>query len=332
MTSYATPREQPLGSTEEQGQLDVHNARKRRRRRLTGTSASAYAMLAPGLILFLLFLAIPIAYTLVLSFQGIQRKGLGLGSGGRELVFAGLTNYINSLSDPDFLESVGRVLLYGAILIPTLLFFAMVFALCLDSVKVHGGPLLRLLIFLPFAVPAVISSLLWAFLYLPELSPLYHLLSILGIQEAPSLLSPQFVVFAIANIGFWGGVGFNMIVIYTALRAVPTELYEAARLDGASEIQIAARIKLPIIAPALVMTTLFTIIAVFQVYSEPTTLRPLGNGISQTWSPLMVVYRDAFTRSDIYQASATSIVIAAVTFFLSFISLRIVQRRAFGQE
>ncbi|KQO97703.1 carbohydrate ABC transporter permease [Leifsonia sp. Leaf264] len=290
-----------------------------------------YMMLLPGIVLFLVFMAAPIVYTLYLSFQKTVVKGLGLGSGARSQVFAGFDNYIASLSDPAFAASVIRVLLYGLILVPTMLGLALLFALLLDSRRTRARGFSRVSIFLPYAVPAVISSLLWGFLYLPGVSPFYWIFDQLG-WDVPSLLSPGLVIFAIANIALWGGVGFNMIVMYTSLKAVPSEIYEAATIDGASEVQIALRIKIPIIAPALVMTALFSMIATLQVFAEPMTLRPLTNSLSTTWSPLMLVYRDAFTRDDVYTASATSIIIALATFAISFFFLRVVQRRAFGQE
>ncbi|MET0783621.1 MAG: sugar ABC transporter permease [Leifsonia flava] len=288
-------------------------------------------MLLPGIVLFVVFMAAPIVYTLYLSFQKTVVKGLGLGSGARSQVFAGLDNYIASLTDPAFAASVGRVLLYGLILIPTMLVLALLFALLLDSRRTRARGFSRVSIFLPYAVPAVISSLLWGFLYLPGVSPFYWIFDQLG-WDVPSMLSPGLVMFAIANIALWGGVGFNMIVMYTSLKAVPSEIYEAATIDGASEVQIALRIKIPIIAPALVMTALFSMIATLQVFAEPMTLRPLTNSLSTTWSPLMFVYRDAFIRDDVYTASATSILIALATFAISFFFLRVVQRRAFGQE
>ena len=290
-----------------------------------------YAMLAPGIVLFLLFMAAPIIYTLVLSFQQKKVSGLGLGKGAQSTVFAGFDNYVRSLTDPEFGASVLRVLTYGAILIPLMLGFALLFALLLDSRRTRAGSFSRTAIFLPYAVLAVISSLLWGFLYLPGVSPFHFVADKLGIA-LPSLLNPDLIIFAIANIALWGGVGFNMIVMYTSLKAVPQEIYEAAKLDGASEIQTALRIKIPIIAPSVVMTALFSMIATLQVFAEPTTLRPLANSLSTSWSPLMLVYRDAFTRNDVYSAAATSIVIALATFALSFLFLRVVQKRAFGQE
>src|SRR5699024_1571515 len=100
----------------------------------------------------------------------------------------------------------------------------------------------------------------------------------------PDVLSPQLVLLAIANIGIWGGTGFNMVVLYTSLKSVPSELYEAATLDGCTEIQIATRIKVPMILPSLIMTAVFSIIATLQVFAEPMLLRPLTNSISTTWS------------------------------------------------
>ncbi|MBW4033516.1 MAG: sugar ABC transporter permease [Acidobacteria bacterium] len=288
-------------------------------------------MLAPAIVLFVLFMAAPILYTVVLSFQTVRVSGLGLGAADKKLIFAGLDNYISALSDPQFVASVVRVLAYGAILIPVMLGLALVFALLLDSRRSRATKFSRVAIFLPYAVPAVISSLLWGFLYLPGISPVVYILNALHIS-APNILEPNLVIFAIANIALWGGVGFNMIVIYTALRAIPSDIYEAARIDGATESQIAWRIKVPIILPSLIMTGLFSIIATLQVFSEPTTLRPLTNSLSTSWTPLMKVYRDAFIRNDIYSAAATSVVIALGTFALSFVFLRIVQRRAFGQE
>jgi len=290
-----------------------------------------YAMLAPGIVLFVLFMAAPILYTLFLSFKKKQVVGLGLGSGGDSQVFAGFENYVGSLTDPEFAASVGRVLLYGVVLIPCMLGLALLFALLLDSKRTRATAFSRVSIFMPYAVPAVISSLLWGFLYLPAVSPFYYVFDRLG-WDVDGVLGSGTVLFAIANIALWGGVGFNMIVIYTSLKAVPTDVYEAARLDGASEVQIALRIKIPMVAPALVMTALFSMVATLQVFAEPTTLRPLTNSLSTSWSPLMLVYRDAFTRDDIYSAAATSVVIALATFIVSFFFLRVVQKRAFGQE
>ena len=290
-----------------------------------------YAFLAPALILFAAFLAAPIGYAAYLSLRRVKVSGLGLGAGSRVEIWAGLSNYARSLSDPEFLPSVGRIGLYGLIVVPVMLGLALLMALLLDAGRTRVGGFARTSIFLPYAVPAVVASLLWGFLYLPRVSPFVDVLDKLGVT-APDALSSSWILYAVANIAIWGGTGFNMIVLYTALRSIPTDLFEAARIDGASDVQIALRIKIPIVLPSLVMTCVFSLIATLQVFAEPMTLRPLSNSISATWTPLMKVYRDAFIRNDIYSAAATSVVIAAATFALSFGFLKLVGSRAFSQE
>jgi multiple sugar transport system permease protein len=301
------------------------------RRRRTAPRMVPYAFLAPAIILFLMFFILPIGYTVFESLRKVKVSGLGLGRGSRKEVFAGLQNYSTVFTDGEFWSSVGRVLVYGAILVPVMLGLALVFALLLDAPRTRLRRFGRISIFLPYAVPSVIASLLWGFLYLPAVSPLHYALDKFGLPK-PDLLSPDTIMGSIANIGIWGGVGFNMLVIYTALRAIPRDLYESARIDGCSEFQIAWRVKIPQIVPALIMTMIFSTIATLQVFSEPTTLRPLTNSLSTTWSPLMKIYRDAFVRNDIHSAAAASIVLAVATLVVSFGFLRLVQSRAFAQE
>lgn len=285
-----------------------------------------YGFLAPAIVLFGLLFALPIGYAIHLSLHTFQAKGLGLGTKAREEVWAGLSNYSAALSDPELLEGAGRVLRYGATLVPLMLGLALLFALLLDNARTRGRAVSRLAIFLPYAVPGVIASLLWGFLYLPSISPGYFLLRAAGLS-GPDLLHGDGLYLALANIAVWGGTGFNMVVIYTSLRAIPAELYEAARLDGCSETQIALRIKIPMVLPALVLTFFFSTIATLQVFAEPMTLSPLTNSLSSTWSPLMKVYRDAFVQGGLHSAAATAVVIAVATLVVSFGFLSLVSRR-----
>ena len=297
-------------------------------RQATAPRLAPYAFVAPAVALFALTILIPIGYTLYLSLEKTQVSGLGLGAGARKQVFAGLSNYASGLTDPAFLSSLVRVLVYSLILVPVMLGLALLFALLIDARRVKFQRFSRLSIFLPYAVPTVIGSLLWGFLYLPTVSPFPAILSRLGLSM-PNLFATHTVLFSVANIGVWGGIGFNMIVMYTALRAVPTELYEAAWIDGASQVQIALRIKIPMIAPALVLTGVFSMIATLQVYNEPQTLYPLTNTISLDWMPLMRVYDLAFNYNNIYGAAALAMLIAAIMFVLSYGLLWVSNKRVF---
>ncbi|MCX5396276.1 carbohydrate ABC transporter permease [Streptomyces sp. NBC_00102] len=291
-----------------------------------GVKSAPYAFLIPATLLFLLFFALPIGYAFYLSFRRTEVKGLGLGKGARDEVWAGLANYTDALSDSELLHGALRILGYGLIVVPVMLGLALLFALLLDTERVRLRGFTRLAIFLPYAIPGVVSAMMWGFLYLPDVSPFFWVLDHLGLPQ-PDLLDGGPLYASLANIAVWGGTGFNMIVIYTALRAIPAEVFEAARLDGCSQWQTALRIKIPMVAPSLVLTFFFSIIATLQVFSEPTTLKPLTNSLSTTWSPLMKVYQDAFVNNDIYAAAAQAVIIAAVTLALSFGFLRAANSR-----
>jgi multiple sugar transport system permease protein len=294
----------------------------------TAPRVAPYAFVTPAVVLYAVTLLLPIGYTVYLSVEKVHVTGLGLGAGARQQVFAGLSNYTSALADQPFLSSLLRVLVYSVILVPVMLGLALLFALLLDARRVRFQRFARLSIFLPYAVPTVIASLLWGFLYLPTVSPFPEILRLVGLSM-PNLFSTNVVLLSVANIGVWGGTGFNMIVMYTALRAVPSELYEAARIDGASQWQVALRVKIPMIAPALVLTGVFSIIATLQVFNEPQTLYPLTNTISPDWMPLMRVYDLAFNDNNSYEAAAMSVVIAAVIFVGSFFLLRVSSKRVF---
>jgi multiple sugar transport system permease protein len=301
------------------------------RRKPYGVKGAPYGFLLPATILFVLFFALPIGYAIWLSLHKVQVKGLGLGAGARSEVWAGLRNYTDALTDSELVAGALRVAGYGLIVVPVMLGLALVFALMLDSEKVRLAPFTRLAIFLPYAIPGVVAALLWGFLYLPDVSPFYFVLAKLGLPQ-PNLLDGGPLFLALSNIAVWGGTGFNMIVIYTSLQAIPAEVREAARLDGATPLQTALRIKIPMVAPSLVLTFFFSIIATLQVFSEPTTLKPLTNSVSTTWSPLMKVYRDAFNTGDIYAAAAEAVIIAAATLVLSFGFLRAANSRTKQEE
>ena len=215
------------------------------------------------------------------------------------------------------------MLLVAVVGVPATIILSTLFALCLDAKRARLVGFSRLAIFLPYAVPGVVASLLWGFMYLPATSPIGG--------NSVNYFGSHMVFFSVANVAVWGVVGFNMVVIYTALRGLPRELFEAAELDGASELQIALRIKLPMLAPTLTLVTLFSLIGALQLFNEPTTLKPLANAICSTWVPLMRVYTDAFVNNDIYRGAAASFLLIVLTVAATVAAntvLRLVARRS----
>jgi multiple sugar transport system permease protein len=300
-----------------------------RRSRAARRQIVPWMFAAPAVVLFLAFMLIPIIYAVYLSFRGARLAGGGGGYARPTQTFIGLTNYIAAFTDPVLRAGVGHALIFGVIAVPTTLGLALLFALLIDAPSARLQRFSRTAIFLPYAVPGVIASLLWGFLYLPSTSPVSYIARQLGAGPVDFLDYPV-LYFAIANIALWSGVGFNMIIIYTALQSIPAEIYEAARIDGANERTIAWRIKIPLVQPALVLTGLFSVIGTLQLYAEPTTLRPFATTISSTWVPLMAIYQDAFMNGNLGGAAADSVLLAIGTLVISLGLLRFFQRRTFG--
>ncbi|GLQ10396.1 ABC transporter permease [Devosia yakushimensis] len=286
-----------------------------------------WLFVGPAVLLSIATIVAPFIYAVIMSLRGVKVAGGGLGR--REEVFVGFANYINAAFNAELWTGFGRMLIVGVITIPITLGLALLFALLLDTPRVRLARFSRIAIFLPYAVPGVIASLMWGFIYLPGVSPIRELAASLGLAQ-PDFFTRDSIFWSIANINIWGGVGFNMVILYTALRGISSELYDAARVDGCTELQIAWNIKLPLLLPAIVLTALFSLIGTIQLFSEPTTLSPLTDALSSTWVPMMLVYRDTFVAQNLYGGAATSMLVAVLTIAASVLLFWITRRRSAG--
>ncbi|NMR20256.1 carbohydrate ABC transporter permease [Cellulomonas fimi] len=274
---------------------------------------------APFAALFTAFYLVPIGYAIWQSTRVIEREGT---YGAPTEVFGGLSQYQTALQNDAFWQSIGRVVLFGVVQVPIMLGLALVFALLLDSPLVRGRRFFRLAFFAPYAVPGVIAAIMWGFLYSPNLSPFAAVTSELD------LLSTDLVLWSIANVVTWVYVGYNMLIIYSSLLAIPAEVYEAARLDGASQLRIAWSVKIPLVMPAIILTAIFSIIGTLQLLAEPQVFRGFTTAVQSDYTPNMLVYSTAAVPNPSL-AAAFSVLLAVATFILSFTFLRLTQRKAF---
>jgi multiple sugar transport system permease protein len=142
----------------------------------------------------------------------------------------------------------------------------------------------------------------------------------------PDFLGAGTVLWSIANIVTWTYAGYNMLIIVAQLKAIPPELYESARVDGAGPWRTAWSIQLPLIRPALVLTTVFSIIGTLQLFAEPQLLQTVSPAIDSQYTPNLSAYTTAFAYNDYNVAAAQSVLIALVAFALSFLFLRLTNR------
>lgn len=285
---------------------------------------AAYAFIAPFIILFVAMLLIPLIYAGYLSLFRVQLVG---GTG-----FVGLENYARALTDERFIGGVLRMVLFLIIQVPVMLAFSLFFALALDSARVRGGKFTRLAIFVPYAVPGVVATLMWGYLYGDNFGPIAQFMRAIGL-DSPQLLSADNILGSIMNIVTWQFVGYNMVIMYAALRAIPTEQYEAARIDGAGQFRIAWSIKIPAIRSALVLTTIFSVIGSFQLFSEPKLLYEIApNAIGSSFSPNLYAYNLAFTNQDINYAAAIAFLLGFVIMIVSYVFQLGTARRVKGER
>lgn len=281
-----------------------------------------FAFLAPFLIPFVLFTLVPVGYAFWQSLHRTERTGGTFGT--TSTVFSGFQQYADVMSEPFFADSLLRVALFALVQIPVMLALALTLALLLDSAVTRLKRFFRLVYFVPYGIPGVVAALMWAFLYDPRLSPVVDLLRSVNLDV--DLLGPGAVLWSIGNVVTWTYTGYNMLIMYAALQAVPADLGEAARVDGAGPWTTALRIKVPVIRPAIVLTGVFSLIGTFQLFTEPQVFRAISTSVTSTYTPNLAAYSLA-AGDRASEAAALSVLLAVATFVLSFLFLRLTAGR-----
>jgi multiple sugar transport system permease protein len=293
-----------------------------RKRAVTGSSRRSVAgwlFILPFLLVFAAFLVAPLAYAAYLS---LYTKGLATGT-----TFAGIHNYTRAFTDPSFLKGLWLVVRFSLVVIPLQMIVALVAALVLDEVTGRLARFSRLMIFLPYAVPAVLGALMWGFLYSPTFGPLEQISSLFNVQ-APFLLSSGNIFYGLLNVVTWQWSGYYMVIIYAALKSVDTTLYEAARIDGAAARQIAWKIKVPLVAPAFALIIVFSLIGTLQFFTEPQILGPIANGsVTPDFTPNIYAFNLAFTYAQFNYASTISFALGFVVFVAVAIFMFVTRKR-----
>ncbi|TKA08889.1 carbohydrate ABC transporter permease [Actinacidiphila oryziradicis] len=281
------------------------------------------AFTAPFFLGFGIVFLLPFGYAIYQSLFLVQTSGLGLG--GSTLKFVGLRNFSRGIGDPDFLGAVGRVLLFACVQIPLMLAVSLAMALLLDALRPRAANRMRVPLLVPYMIPGIVAALIWVNIYSPDVGPLTPLGRSLG--WAWDFFAPSMVWPSIGNLLTWHGIGYNMLIIYASLRSVPRELFEAARVDGASEVRIARSIKIPLVRGALVLTGMLSIIQMLQIFNEPALFRHVTpQTVTQNFSPIMMIYDQAFNSGNYNYASALSVLLALVVGALSYLFYRFTNR------
>ncbi|MER6154776.1 sugar ABC transporter permease [Streptomyces sp. NPDC001868] len=272
---------------------------------------------------FVFLYLLPIGYAAYESLFQEKRSGLGLGGATRE--FSGFENYQLGLTDSVFMGSILRVVLFACVQIPFMLLVSLVLALFLDALTSKAANRFSIVLLVPYMIPGVVAAIVWINLYSPEVGPLTPIGDLFGFDWnffAPSMVWPS-----IGNLLTWHGIGYNMVIIYSALQGVPRELFEAARLDGASESRIALSIKIPFVRGALVLTGLLSIIQMLQIFNEPALFRNITpETVDDSFTPIMIIYNQAFNAGNYPYAAALSVLLALILGVASLLFYRLTSK------
>ena len=292
----------------------ANTAGANRRTRERHDAITGWLFMTPFLLGFILVFLLPIVSSVYTSFFQQVASGGGLyGSGELENKFVGLENFTYVATSSQFWIGIGRVVVYTIVQVPVMIASALALALVLDSFLVRRVTIFRLGYFLPFAIPGIVAAMIWLYIYIPDISPIVKALHAIGIPV--DFFSPNVVLFSMANMTTWTYTGYNMLIFLAALQAIPTELYEAARIDGATGFQIVTRIKIPMVRGAVLLTVLLSIVGTIQLFSEPAVMATVNPWMRLDYTPMQMAYNTMFggiTPGGDGPASAGSIMMALV--------------------
>ncbi|GAA1635836.1 carbohydrate ABC transporter permease [Microbacterium flavum] len=292
----------------------------RKQRTRISVEQRGWLFVAPFAIVFTLVFLAPLAYSLWLSLFRDQLVGGN--------AFVGIDNYVTALGDEKFWDGFLRVLAFLVVQVPIMLILALAAALAIDSARLHAAGFTRIVIFLPYAVPAVVAVLMWGYIYGDQFGLTSNINDLLG-SDVLRPFDPQWMLLSIGNIVTWEFVGYNMLIFYSALKTIPGELYEAASIDGAGAWRTISAIKIPAIRGAIVIATIFSIIGSFQLFNEPNILKPLApNIITTNFTPNMYAYNLSFAGQQYNYAATIAIIMGIITAAIAYV----VQLRGSRQE
>ena len=269
------------------------------------------AFIAPALILFLLFMAYPMVYGLLLSFTSNRNAGAAL-------KFNGLANYIRLFTKDSYFQiALTNNLIYALLFTPGVLIVTLLVAMLLNS-KIRGKTALRTICFFPYLTSMVSVATVWNLILAPS-GPLNQLLRMVGISNPPGwLLDQNWALYSVIIVAIWKNFGYYMIILLAGLQGIPKYLYESAEIDGATKRQCFTNITVPMLSPTIFLCLVTIIIAAFQEFDLINILTKGGPGRA-TNVLVFRIYTEGFVNVKMGYASAIAYTLFAIIMVITLI-------------
>ena len=274
-----------------------------------GETAAAYTLLVPTLITLLVLFVLPLVMLIVLSFTD-YRMTTG------QMKFNGIDNYIYLFTADKFWKAMGNTVFFATVKLGLDVCLALAVALALDS-NIYFRKILRTIFFSPVVTPVVACSLIWLWFYDPGIGPFNQILGWLGIAPLKWIFAEDTAMMSIIIFSVWHGLGYNVMLLLSGLQGISGEYLEAAKLDGATDMQIIWKIKLPLLKPIISFVLMMGIINAFKAFSEVNVMTPDGGPGYSTAMAVNYIYEQAFTNGRMGRGAAASILLFIVIFVLT---------------
>ncbi|OTN89564.1 hypothetical protein A5819_002062 [Enterococcus sp. 7E2_DIV0204] len=272
-------------------------------------------LIAPTLMGLIILNIKPAIETLILSFQ----KSSGFG----KTVWAGLENYKKLIGDPEVTQAVINTLAYTLIAVPFIIVLSLVAAVLMNQ-KVKGISFYRTLYFLPVVATPAAVAMVWRWLYNSDYGIINYLFSLVGLKGASWLTNPHTSILAIAIVGIWSTVGYNMVLLLSGLQEIPKDYYESAEIDGAGAIKQFFSITLPLVSPTLFFVMVTTIINSLQVFDLIFMMIDKTNAaLPKTQSLVYLFYKQSFIMNDKGYGSAIVMVLLVIIMLITVLQVKV---------
>ena len=280
---------------------------------------AAWCFVAPALLVIAVFFFLPVVAALAMSLTDFDIYAL---ADSRNLRLVGLQNYARLLQTPLFWQAFGNTLYFVVVGVPLSITVSFGAALLLHSRLVKFRAFFRTALFAPVVTTLVAVAVIWRYVFHPHYGLLNYTLGRIGIPPIDWLGDPHWAMPAIIVFAVWKNFGYNMIILLAGLQSIPEQLYEAARIDGASMWQQFRHVTLPMLAPIVMMVNILTIAGYFQLFAEPYVMTQ-GGPLQSTVSVLYFMYEEGFKWWNLGSASAVAFVLFLFIFGLTALQLRL---------
>ena len=286
------------------------------------SSRAAWWFVGPALLVIAVFFVLPVLAGLAMSLTDFDIYAL---ADLRNLRIVGLRNYAELLQRPLFWKALGNTLYFVVVGVPLSLAVSLGAALLLDSRFARFQPFFRTALFAPVVTTIVAVAVIWRHLLGTRYGFVNYALGAIGIAPIDWLGDPRFAMPAIIIFAVWKNFGYNMIILLAGLQSIPRDLYEAARIDGASALARFRCVTLPMLAPILTIVGILTVAGYFQLFAEPYVMTQ-GGPLQSTVSVLYFMYEEGFKWWNLGTASAVAFMLFLLIFAVTMLQLRQMRR------